>query len=356
LKCTLRDFAISSDGIKAWTALPGDSQVEGRGGPHLEVIDLAASSTDEEDEAGGTWILQRSAPRTRPQLIIDDSSESSSDEGYAEEEGPDAFARTIPALQTILRDMVAPAHVATRTPLTAPSPHPLSSLNKGSRAAFAKVRDKRARDLYRRYNSLVFEDSLPQDMDISWNKRLTTTAGLTHYSRENHVLQHIYKARIELSSKVVDNEERLERTLVHEMCHCAAWLMNHQAKPPHGTAFKRWADRAMRLAPHLDISTCHQYEIFYSHRWQCGDCSHIYGRHSNSIDVTRKACGLCRGRLVFLGKFDRNGEVRKMKKPSEFSLYVKANFDKVQKNLPPNAAAADVMKHIAAQWRKQQAP
>ena len=35
-----------------------------------------------------------------------------------------------------------------------------------------------------------------------------------------------YHARIELSTKVLDTAE-LEATLLHEMCHAAAWLLDH---------------------------------------------------------------------------------------------------------------------------------
>ena len=43
-----------------------------------------------------------------------------------------------------------------------------------------------------------------------------------------------YTARVELSSKVVDCEDRLQRTLAHELCHVAAWLLDQVSKPPHG--------------------------------------------------------------------------------------------------------------------------
>ena len=43
-----------------------------------------------------------------------------------------------------------------------------------------------------------------------------------------------YMARVELSSKVVDCPDRLRRTLAHELCHVAAWLIDHSSKPPHG--------------------------------------------------------------------------------------------------------------------------
>lgn len=65
---------------------------------------------------------------------------------------------------------------------------------------------------------------------------------------------------------MLDGFGKLERTLCHELCHVAAWLVDHTAKPPHGPVFKRWADRAMRLYTHLDITTCHAYQIFYPFR------------------------------------------------------------------------------------------
>ena len=46
-----------------------------------------------------------------------------------------------------------------------------------------------------------------------------------------------YTARVELSSKVLDCFGKLERTLCHELCHVAAWLVDHIAMPPHGTVF-----------------------------------------------------------------------------------------------------------------------
>lgn len=75
-----------------------------------------------------------------------------------------------------------------------------------------------------------------------------------------------YSARVELSSKVLDSFSKLQRTLCHELCHVAAWLVDHTAKPPHGPVFRRWAEAAMARYPHLDITTCHAYEIFYPFR------------------------------------------------------------------------------------------
>jgi predicted SprT family Zn-dependent metalloprotease len=223
-----------------------------------------------------------------------------------------------------------------------------------SHAAFAKKRTQLARDSYAKYNSLVFNNVLPPNLDISWNKRLATTAGLTHYKREvlsDPLMPSRYTARIELSCKVLDTPEKLERTMVHEMCHCAAWLVDHVAKPPHGAVFKRWADRAMRAAPHLDVSTCHAYDIFYAFQYQCSGCNQTYGRHSNSIDVSKKVCGVCRGKLIFLGKFERGGSPAKTRKPTAFNLFIKDNFSAAMKERGPGAVASEVMKDLTAKWK-----
>lgn len=219
-----------------------------------------------------------------------------------------------------------------------------------SHTMFMKKREFIAREMFQEYNELIFDSQLPSDVDISWNVRLATTAGLTHYSRrynDSGVL--VYTARIELASKVLDTVDRLERTLIHEMCHCASWLIDHVAKPPHGHVFKKWADRAMALLPRVDVSTCHNYDIFYPHRWQCTACFHEYKRHSKSIDVDKKVCGSCRGRLEYLGKFTRHGD-SPQKKGNMYSAYVAKNFSKIKQASDPGTSAVDVMKKIAAMW------
>lgn len=225
-----------------------------------------------------------------------------------------------------------------------------------------------AMDMYRKYNSLIFDAALPQDMDVSWNKKLTSTAGLTHYKRliDRETSLAIYTCRIELATKVVDTSFKLERTLIHEMCHCAAWMIDHVAKPPHGDVFKKYATRAMVLAPGVNVSTCHNYSIFYPHRWQCGTCYQEYGRHSKSIDVRKKVCGACRGHLVYLGRFVRShdGQVSpaKARSPqknvSAYSTFVKTHFhrvkqtmeEEVQGSMPSKVLASDVMKKLALEW------
>ena len=75
---------------------------------------------------------------------------------------------------------------------------------------------------------------------------------------------------IELSTKVVDCKERLEATLMHEMVHAAAWVIDGVSKPPHGPCFKKWAKVAMNKFPNIVVETTHKYEIQYKYAWVRG--------------------------------------------------------------------------------------
>lgn len=78
-------------------------------------------------------------------------------------------------------------------------------------------------------------------------------------------------SRLELSDKVVTCAERMRSTLVHEMCHAAAWIFN--AENGHGKHWKIWTHRAERAFPELPtITVCHQYEIEYKYTYQCVLC------------------------------------------------------------------------------------
>lgn len=101
-------------------------------------------------------------------------------------------------------------------------------------------------------------------------------------------------SRIELEQKIVDCESnseyksadefsflmlfsaRLKSTLMHEMCHAAAWCIDHIAAPPHGITFKKWAARAMKCYPGLRVSTTHNYSINYKYKWTCVECQAEY--------------------------------------------------------------------------------
>ena len=76
-------------------------------------------------------------------------------------------------------------------------------------------------------------------MIIAWNARLTKTAGMciqrklkitkkpnhSFASPNNTGIEEVRASKIELSTKVLDSPDRLRDTLIHEMCHAAAWVI-----------------------------------------------------------------------------------------------------------------------------------
>ena len=218
---------------------------------------------------------------------------------------------------------------------------------------FNRHKDALAGALFAEFNINVFGSKLPKDFEVTWNNKLLTTAGLTHYKRSSKTGDAVYSARIELSTKVLDTVEKLEATLLHEMCHASAWLVDKVAKPPHGPVFKKWATLAMHKYPETNVSTCHGYAIHQPYKWRCTRdwCQQEYGRHSKSIDINSKACGACGGKLEYLGKFKKNGKEVQARAPTAFSLFVKENFKATKDKLGARTPHADVMKTLSKRWK-----
>mmetsp|Transcript_34092 Transcript_34092/g.80342 ORF Transcript_34092/g.80342 Transcript_34092/m.80342 type:complete len:680 (+) Transcript_34092:17-2056(+) len=209
--------------------------------------------------------------------------------------------------------------------------------------------------LFARLNAQAFDTQLPGDLTIKWSNTLRRTAGITKFHSERRLVGSVEPARrlvtIELASKVLDTPERLESTLLHELCHAAAWLLDGQSRPPHGPHFWRWANRAMAKLPASSVTTCHAYEIHCRFRFECTDCSQVYGRHSKSIDLVKQRCGRCRGVLRFVGAFEQDGTPVKARQPTAFAGYVKTHFAAAKKGAGAGAAHAEVMALLSEQWR-----
>jgi len=235
-----------------------------------------------------------------------------------------------------------------RTPAPAAAP-PLSG------PAFQRAKTALAASCFAELNALVFGGRLPP-IAIEWSARMKTTAGVTYTSRAAGADgQLVYVARVALSSKVIDDGERLRQTLCHEMCHAAAWLLEGSNKPPHGEAFRRWAARASAACPSLDVRTCHSYSIAFAFRYACTTdwCLQEYGRHSASIDTARKACGVCGGRLALLPKLKADGTPAAKREPAAFSLFVKERFKAVKAAMPKGSKHAAVMAELSRLWREE---
>lgn len=244
-----------------------------------------------------------------------------------------------------------------------------------SSRTFARQRQQLAQDLYSQWNAQVFDGALPADLSLVWNPRLTATAGqvvddgsMNHLkaSREQRI-----PVRLELSSKVIDTEARLRTTLSHEMCHVAAWVVSKEWREHHGAVFWAWARRFEKQVAGIKITTCHNFDVHAPFRWQCSNysCGKLYMRHKRSIDTAKHVCSRCSGRLLYLGKFSRDGKLIASSVSqaaagsatpgggggNAFTLFVKTHFADVKRALPTGTPHKEVMTRLAAQYKEQKA-
>ncbi len=136
-----------------------------------------------------------------------------------------------------------------------------------SRSTFRKDRNTIASRTFAEFNKLAFNNKL-SSVEVTWSNKLNTTAGITRMrGKLGEKNSHTRTATIELASKVIDDEERLRATLLHEMCHAAQWLLDGVHKPPHGSSFKKWAALSTRAIGDVEVTTTHDYQIVYKYAW-----------------------------------------------------------------------------------------
>jgi predicted SprT family Zn-dependent metalloprotease len=229
-----------------------------------------------------------------------------------------------------------------------------------SKASFRRNRDQITASAFDEFNRNAFGGKL-EKVVVEWSKKLNTTAGLTRLKKLSTDMtpgvplkRH---AIIELSTKVVDDEEKLRTTLLHELVHAAVWIFEGVSRPPHGADFKRWAKIAMSKVPDVVVTTTHSYHIQYKFNWACINptCSFVIGRHSKSVDTIRHRCGLCRGKLI---EVTSDGAPKKRAQPSAYNLFVKQHSKAVRERLAerhPSVNQADVMKELGRLWRNKKA-
>ncbi|XP_076676595.1 uncharacterized protein LOC143373319 isoform X2 [Andrena cerasifolii] len=208
--------------------------------------------------------------------------------------------------------------------------------------------------LFKLYNEKVFDKKLPEDLSIEWNIRMRGTAGFCYNKKSLKTLGGVVKSsRIVLATKVLDTPDRLRDTLIHEMCHAAAWLIN-SVSDGHGPFWTGWANKAMKTFPELPpIRRCHDYKIKTKFTYRCVGCGYSIGRHSKSLDIERKRCGHCYGKFeLLLNKTTKAGTVQVQtpkREPTGFALYVKQNYNFVKKER--NMRHAEVMKTLGIGMR-----
>ncbi|KAM7450312.1 hypothetical protein ABFA07_001882 [Porites harrisoni] len=211
---------------------------------------------------------------------------------------------------------------------------------------FKTNRERLAKNLFEMYNTTVFDNQLPSDFQITWNKKMRSTAGFCYYSRKNGLRM----SRIELADKVIDSADRLRDTLIHEMCHAASWIISG-VKAGHGPVWKKWTARANFVHQDLPpISRCHSYTINTKYTYRCTKCSNTFGRHSKSVNLEKSRCAYCHGRLELVPQLKKDGTPQ-TRTPSRFALFVKENFARIKKG---NEAFShqDVMRALSSEFAK----
>nr|SVE82430.1 EOG090X0464 [Daphnia magna] len=225
---------------------------------------------------------------------------------------------------------------------------------------FRKNRDELTNRLFKMFNEGIFHRHFQTEFSITWNSRLTRTAGYCRHftKRENGSAATSFESRIELSVKVVDTPCRLRDTLVHELCHAATWMIDN-CRGGHGPVWRKWANRALKIFPELPpITRCHNYEISFKFYYNCVRCKYSVGRHSKSIDTTTHVCPMCRGQLQ-LSQEPSSSEAAKEegamakpktpRTPNAFALFVKENYG-VIKSSRADLPHAAVMKLLSAKF------
>ncbi|KAL7500564.1 hypothetical protein ACHAWT_011196 [Skeletonema menzelii] len=234
---------------------------------------------------------------------------------------------------------------------------------------FNKSRDKLTSETFTEFNQLAFANQL-SSVKVEWSKKLNTTAGITRMrGRLGEKYSDSRVATIELATKVIENEDQLRSTLLHEMCHAAAWLVDGVHKPPHGKVFKNWASKSMRKIKDVEVTTTHDYQISYKFAWACTNtkCNVVIKRHSRSIDPNKQCCGKCKSKLIEIEVPQKGQDIsnnaftpKKQRKTSEYARFVKKHSAGIRQKLakerscnPKKVSQADVMKECGAEWQRR---
>lgn len=232
--------------------------------------------------------------------------------------------------------------------------------DKISNAAFRRAREQMSQAFFAEFDKKVFDGKLAENTKVVWSNKLRTTAGLTRLKALRRGKEIISRsAVVELSTKVLEDSQRLRATLMHELCHAAQWLEDGVSKPPHGEVFKKWAKRATRRMPDIPVTVKHDYEISFKYTWKCVQCNGMLKRHSRSVNVEKHVCGRCNGRLVEVEAdgTEKSSTAKSARLPSAYNQFIKDNSYNVRRELEKSqfekVTQAQVLKECARQWKEK---
>jgi predicted SprT family Zn-dependent metalloprotease len=251
--------------------------------------DSAASSSDDAEwsENGSQWIVEQESDLDKNVfdsenkiIIVEDSDDisyeafSNNDDASSESDGSEKENRMYDfeskgntSGYVNKKDSIPDYEKWSKTQSIPKNIRPNKSQNRtnlnGNNIQGKNVNFKRNKEIitsktFEEFNSLIFKNNL-NGVKVQWSSRLIKTAGITRLKRCGKGDGATRTAMIELSTKLIDCEDRLRSTLCHEMCHAAQWLIDGVARPPHGSCFKKWASLAMRKINGMLVTTTHDY-------------------------------------------------------------------------------------------------
>ncbi|XP_020738605.1 germ cell nuclear acidic protein isoform X2 [Odocoileus virginianus] len=222
--------------------------------------------------------------------------------------------------------------------------HGLENLKRYSGKNYKQNKDELIQKIYSLLNSSVFDQKMPEKIDIDWSKKMLRSAGLCTTGKLRYPKRQRY-AKIRISLKVCDSADRLRDTLIHEVCHAASWLLDG-IRDSHGDMWRYYARKSNMVHPELPkVTRCHNYKINYKIYYECTQCKSRVGRYSRSLDTTRFMCAKCTGSLVLLPLTRKDGTpIQPHVRP--FAKYVQENYRKVKKETE-GISHGDVMRKLS---------
>ncbi|XP_043314186.1 acidic repeat-containing protein isoform X2 [Cervus elaphus] len=222
--------------------------------------------------------------------------------------------------------------------------HGLENLKQYSGKNYKQNKDELIQKIYSLLNSSVFDQKMPEKIEIGWSKKMLRSAGLCTTGKLRYPKRQRY-AKIQISLKVCDSADRLRDTLIHEVCHAASWLLDG-IRDSHGDMWRYYARKSNMVHPELPkVTRCHNYKINYKIYYECTQCKSRVGRYSRSLDTTRFICAKCKGSLVLLPLTRKDGTpIQPHVRP--FAKYVQENYRKVKKETE-GISHGDVMRKLS---------
>jgi predicted SprT family Zn-dependent metalloprotease len=296
---------------------------------------------DDDDDIFNVKLIDESKAKQKKaaQVVIDCNSESESEE--SEEE--DASSYESHEEDSFIDDECSDEEVEKE------NIRPTNTVAQLSGKDFIKQRDKLMVQFYNDINKTVFANKLPRmeflpeseikggkvrQPYLAWNKHLRTTAGITRcFVRSLKSGATEYVAAIELSTKVIDDVHRMRKTLAHEICHVAAFCLDHVRG--HGKTFFKYGEMVSRAFKDIGtVTTCHNYDIYYKFIYECVKCGQKIKRQSKSINIDAQGCGVmnCGGKFQLLRQQkskDGKTELVTPKTPSKYNIFMSENYARI---------------------------